>query len=331
MLPRRVRDDGWRSTVGAPHPSPGIGLRFSPLMDLIQLFALVIDADSDSDDDRLEPVHSSNYQFDSLLAQESDFHAIKPLLQQLTRNASVDLTDLTDLIISQSHIGCVIKQADDIIDGAASERKKDDILDVDDTVFAVMTVVNIAERKQNKCVRDMMKWISSKMNADEKSAFSSVIAGKRIGWFINERFFNLPVQIAPPMYQALGDDLAEANAKGEKFEFDYFLVISKTLEVRTSPLSSGDASKKNKRRRKAGDPGASDAPEINFLNVEDELLVPLATFKAAFKCEGETTPGMKHVRTVLLIDRRTFFERFLENVKQAVRLPEGATTTLTHY
>lgn len=40
-------------------------------------------ADGDSDSDELEPVQSSNYQFDSLLAQESDFHAIKPLLQQV--------------------------------------------------------------------------------------------------------------------------------------------------------------------------------------------------------------------------------------------------------
>ena len=48
----------------------------------------------------------------------------------------------------------------------------------------------------------------------------------------SERFFNIPVHIAPPMYGITKEDMSMATAKGEKYDFDYFLIISKTIEVR---------------------------------------------------------------------------------------------------
>lgn len=40
---------------------------------------------------------------------DSDFHGIKQLLQQLFLKAHINLSELTDLIISQNYVGSVIK------------------------------------------------------------------------------------------------------------------------------------------------------------------------------------------------------------------------------
>lgn len=40
---------------------------------------------------------------------DSDFHGIKQLLQQLFLKAHINLSELTDLIISQNYVGSVVK------------------------------------------------------------------------------------------------------------------------------------------------------------------------------------------------------------------------------
>lgn len=44
---------------------------------------------------------------------DSDFHGIKQLLQQLLLKAHVNISELTDLIISQNYVGSVVKVSED--------------------------------------------------------------------------------------------------------------------------------------------------------------------------------------------------------------------------
>lgn len=50
-----------------------------------------------------------NVEFEGFQASDGDFHGIKRLLQQNFRGLEVDLSGITDIIISQNYVGSVIK------------------------------------------------------------------------------------------------------------------------------------------------------------------------------------------------------------------------------
>lgn len=81
--------------------------------------------------------------FEGRNPQDSDYHGIKILLQQLFLKAHIDLGGLTDLIISQNYVGSVVKQSTDM------EEFDDDDDDVND-VFGITTVINISIRQVRK-------------------------------------------------------------------------------------------------------------------------------------------------------------------------------------
>lgn len=83
--------------------------------------------------------------FEGRNPQDPDFHGIKTLLQQLFLKAHIDLSNLTELIISQNYIGSVIKQS---TDGPESDDDEDD--DVND-VFGITTAINISDRQVKNC------------------------------------------------------------------------------------------------------------------------------------------------------------------------------------
>jgi len=97
---------------------------------------------------------------------------------------------------------------------------------------------------------------------------------KHIGWLLNERFVNIPAQISLPLYDSLRDEMHSACAKGQKFKFDYFLLLSKAL--------------KEKGTKKKED-------ELIFTNGEEELFQEESAFSFAYsvadqQADAETIP-----------------------------------------
>lgn len=82
--------------------------------------------------------------FEGRNPQDPDYHGIKILLQQLFLKAHIDLGALTDLIISQSYVGSVVKQSDDL---EGSDDDDDD--DVND-VFGITTIINVSDRQVSR-------------------------------------------------------------------------------------------------------------------------------------------------------------------------------------
>ena len=67
------------------------------------------DEDAEANDDGGEP-QTLNVEFDATPPTESDYHGIQTMLKQLFRSAvSVNLAELTDLIIKQDHVGSVLR------------------------------------------------------------------------------------------------------------------------------------------------------------------------------------------------------------------------------
>merc|ERR1712168_401603 len=184
-----------------------------------------------------------NVNFDAQTATDSDFHGIKRLLQQLFLKANVNLSALTDVILGQNHVGSVIKQAPlDEEDEDEDEMGSDAV----DEVFGISTVINLTSRLTNeaksspsegdKAVKQLVDLLVEKSDKNGGPVQTKTLKAfltdkeKHTGWLLNERFVNIPAQISLPLYDSLRDEMHSACAKGQKFKFDYFLLMSKALK-----------------------------------------------------------------------------------------------------
>jgi protein BCP1 len=79
-------------------------------------------------------------EFEGHNPQDPDFHGIRILLQQLFLKAHIDLSDLTNLIISQNYVGSIVKQSD------AFEESDNEDNDIND-IFSIITVINLSDRQ----------------------------------------------------------------------------------------------------------------------------------------------------------------------------------------
>jgi protein BCP1 len=152
-----------------------------------------------------------------------DYHAIKRLLTQLLQRDAEQLylNELTELILSQPTVGTTIKT-----DGIESDP------------FALFTVLNMhlhhvrfllfpvslnyiltaeTPQQQNPSIKAIANYILSVTAAHDpafhetlKALFSQSEA--HVGLVLCERLINMPVQVVPPMYSMLANEIKWANA-----------------------------------------------------------------------------------------------------------------------
>jgi len=233
----------------------------------------VEDEDEEEEDDAMGV--EMNVNFDAQTATDADFHGIKRLLHQLFLKANVNLSSLTDVILGQNHVGSVIKQAP--LD--EEEEDEDDEMETDaDEVFGISTVINLTQRLTNesknvpsegdKAVKQIVDLLVEKSDKNGGSIQTKTLKEyltdkeKHTGWLLNERFVNIPAQISLPLYDALRDEMHSACAKGQKFQFHHFLLMSKALKIKNG--------KKNDENR------------LIFTNGEEELFHEESTFSFSF-------------------------------------------------
>ncbi|KAG8179403.1 hypothetical protein JTE90_026303 [Oedothorax gibbosus] len=233
------------------------------------------DSSSDSDESvnqEDEEMETIQVDFDVKMPEPSDFHGIKNLLHQLFLKAHINTSELTDLLISQRKITGVVKQAD----GGDEEMDADDDPEDLDASFGVFSVVNITEHSTKECVNEIHTYLLShgkKGCDDEKFQMLRRILEdkkKHVGLIISERMVNIPAQIAVPMYSSLSYDLSKATAKGEAFDFEYFILISKIVVFK-------DGSKDE---------------NVLYTNAEEELIAEVATLSYDFSVSSELDSGL---------------------------------------
>ncbi|KAL1473758.1 hypothetical protein MTO96_038485 [Rhipicephalus appendiculatus] len=154
--------------------------------------------DTDSEQDELVDTEV-NVDFEARTPDDSDFHGIKRLLQQLFLKARVNLSDLTNLILGTK-------------------------------------LLNVTESRQRECVQQIVTLLRDQCRASASglaAKFDEYFTedGYQIGLVISERFVNIPPRIALPLYDALARDVEAAKAAGKKYDFTHLLVICKQYKV----------------------------------------------------------------------------------------------------
>lgn len=192
------------------------------------------------------------------LNPEVDFHATKTFLRQLFGDdaGDFDVSGLADLILAENSVGTTIK----------TEGKESD-------PFALLSVINLSKNIKQPCIKQVVDYVLSKTaKQTEFNLMLRKLLAKdnekvpKIGLIVSERMINMPVEVVPPMYKMLLQEMESAQDAHEKYEFDWFLVISKVYKLVASNIE--DDSHANKKKK------ASEQPqeEMDYFHYEDMIL-----------------------------------------------------------
>ncbi|KAL8579011.1 hypothetical protein ACOMHN_035950 [Nucella lapillus] len=209
-------------------------------------------------------------EFEARPPDDSDFDGIKTLLRQLFLKANINLSDLADIIISQNYIGNVIKQMD--VDEDDDESMDDD--DNGDSVFGLMTAINITDKKDKECVKQLVAMLTSHCQAAAPALGGKVTellhqgGDNHVGFLLNERYINIPPQIAIPSFLSLRKDLDKACRKKMNYSFQHFIMLCKTYRLK-------------------GEAKAGDAPSLFYSNPEEEVIAEMSDMQATWSVADE--------------------------------------------
>jgi protein BCP1 len=109
-----------------------------------------------------------------------------------------DLSELSNLILSQSFLGSTIKT-----DGEDSDP------------FALLTVLNMTEHGQKPVIKALAEYFILKtqdnpdLNRRLRRSFASS-SKERVGLILSERLINMPTEVIPPMYKLLSSEIGNA-------------------------------------------------------------------------------------------------------------------------
>ncbi|TFK41578.1 p21-C-terminal region-binding protein-domain-containing protein, partial [Crucibulum laeve] len=214
------------------------------------------------------------------LNPEVDYHALKRLLGQLfQRDAELfHLHDLTELILCQKGIGTTIKT-----DGTESDP------------YAVLTVLDMHQHHEHPSIKAIANYCLEKSAQD--SAFHTTLNTlfsqnqHHVGLVVCERLINMPVQVIPPMYKMLNEEIQRSISENGLHNFSHLLVISRTYHL-TSDEESAMAnsapvrgSKKKNKKVKPPTAMAVTAPAdgIYSFHPEDEVIKQSAVHSLDYK------------------------------------------------
>ncbi|CAD5110862.1 DgyrCDS228 [Dimorphilus gyrociliatus] len=229
-----------------------------------------------------------NVDFEGRNIEDSDFSGIRKLLQQLFLKSSINLTELSDLIISQNYVGSVLKQ---VTDDGDDDEEEDELMDTtqsDNDVYGVLSVVNLKAKESLQCIKQLRGILEL-----EKHDFTKSIIDEEIAFIINERFVNIPVAIAPPLFASLKKEIEKGAKKKMRYNFSYYCLISKVLKNKKAPFDEF------------------------FLNDEEEVFSKNASFSFTWSVEGQSDSAAggqwtdeddeyEPLRRAIFLDRKSF-------------------------
>ncbi|GAA5985555.1 hypothetical protein JCM11641_007992 [Rhodosporidiobolus odoratus] len=281
---------------------------------------------SDEEDEAKEgsDVEMLDVSFSFFDPQPQDYHSFKLLFSQLLQGDAMDLDlgGVADLVLEQKLVGSTVKTDNGEGDETAKEGDP----------YAVLTVLNGNVHKTNPALASLLSYLLSKLppSSEFHSALSSLLENpadssspqsrKHVGLVLSERLVNMPVQVVPPMYKMLGEELEWAREDGEPYHFDSLLFLSRVFRSSASQLEDDpNAALEAQNAIVAGSSGAGKKPKVGgkkakkgqhvgekereeekvwLYHAEDEWISKFATHSHVFKYthskrDGTMTTGQE--------------------------------------
>jgi len=228
------------------------------------------DADVDDDDGSDVGLIDVDFEFFDPNPQV-DYHALKRLLRQLYQRDSelFHLHELAELILSQPLVGTTIKT-----DGRESDP------------YAFLTVLNVHVHQNHPSIKALIAYLllKSASNVPFHATLQTLLgpagldSSNHVGFVFCERLINMPVQVIPPMYRMLADEVKWAIDDNEPYNFSHILFISRTY--RLSPEEEAamqSAAHPAKRQKVPSVSGSGPSDGVYSFHPEDEYIHKVAS------------------------------------------------------
>lgn len=254
------------------------------------------DVEADASDQDMEEVINVDFDYFDLNPLV-DFHATKTFLRQLFGDDAIhfDISGLADLILTNNAVGTAIKT-----DGQEGDP------------FALLSVIDIYAHSAKPSVKAILDYVLEKTKPDTE--FNMVLKKLlhpaadlkrqlKVGLIISERMINMPVEVVPPTYKLLFEEMEKAEDAHEKYEFDYFLVISKIYKLVHATISD-DYDEQKLKKKKVSTSGAK-GDEFDYFHYEDMVLEQNAKYHGHYEyTEKHQETDSRRVFTEYGIDPR---------------------------
>lgn len=155
--------------------------------------------------------------------RDNYFHNIKTFVKPLFEFETVNMSELSDLILSQKEVGSVIK----------TELEEDTGNQNVDTL-ALITVLNMKFYKEKNVIQQIKKFLYDKVqefgSEEDKFVAKNILDSEKLGFVINERAINLPMPLVPPLLNMIIDDIDGYNMDTlgtNKYDFEYVCMMTK--------------------------------------------------------------------------------------------------------
>ncbi|XP_037028472.1 protein BCCIP homolog [Bradysia coprophila] len=232
-----------------------------------------VSEDSDSSDGSELEEHNEEIQvdFEGRNPIDSDFGGIRQLLNQLLLKSDVNMSELADYIIGQNYIGSVVTQCEDDED----EDEDDDMADAN-MVFGITTAINL-NKSEVGCINQLRNLIAQKAKEsatiEVHERFKNIFENTSnvVGFLLNERYVNIPPQIAVPLMESLVNEIDRANRKKMPFKFTHYAMLLKFY--------------KRKLKKSKG----QTIPE--YSNAEEEIVAQNSCIEFEFAAQTENEPA----------------------------------------
>jgi len=186
--------------------------------------------------------------------------------------------------------------------------------------LALLTVLNMHLHHQNESIKAIANYLlgvtstaDSAFHATLQTLFSQSEA--HVGLVLCERLINMPVQVVPPMYNMLADEIKWALADGEPYNFTHLIILSRvyhlseeeeselgnTAPTRPSrPQGDSNTIKQNKHKKlRAQENGEiKPAPDgIYSFHLEDDIIIKSALHSLTYPFISPLPPLIQETRS----------------------------------
>lgn len=249
-----------------------------------------------------------NVDFDYFdLDPEIDFETTKIFLTQLfnTDSSFIDISSLSNIILKNGGLGSSVK-----LDGKDSDP------------YAILSVLDLQKHQKLKCIDDLIKYLCNVLKNNDvfHKKLSYLLLEKnneKIGIIISERLVNMPLEISPPMYKMLIEEMDNFTNTENQNSFSSYLIISRVYDILPSELKSTSDKSSNKKKK-----NSKDVEKMDYYHYEDTVFEKNSTIKGYFEylnsiSFNNTTNvhgdyGVNSKLSLILIDDKFFRESVKE-------------------
>jgi len=267
-----------------------------------------LNTSSDSDHSSQPSQDFVNVDFEYFDPKPDDFHGIKALLRTYLDDEVWDISAFTDLVLAQTTVGTVVKAGED------------------DSPIGLLTALNLARYQKSSCMTEIHKYLRVKSAHKAESALLEDLWGKQAhetALLISERLINVPLELAPPLYQGLFEEVAWATEDEptqelqDSFKIKTYLYLTKVFEE-VSKENKGEPKEQTKKKKE----DSAATGELIYIKPEDEILHQLSSWSFSFPVTGESaaarqTKGLQQLRLVMAIEAK-HIEKYQTQLKNLV-------------